>query len=389
MFYELFWPAKGGVETWIASVSKELVKKGHQVDVITGSIPETPKLEIMDGFTIRRIGGKILQKNLFYTPGYGNLKRQILWMLFIAIPFWRHHKDEYDIIHAHIHPSFLGALFGAGPKKLIWTWHGTYHNLYFKMFPLFQAFFYELADHLIVKFPFSACITVDRHTMKIAIEHLKAPHNKRIYVIDNGVDIERFRPLKVEKPKDWPNGFHIVSARRLVPKSGIQYLIPSLKSIVRERPDVHTMIYGSGPMEKNLLQITRKSGLERNVHFMGEVSYDEIPYIYNASDLIVVPSLIEGSPLSCFEAMACGKLLITCPVGGIIDIAPQELVLYAEPANYESLERTLRKAIFEMCQEDRQRIGEMAMEHVKKYFTLEKTTEQILKVYEIVLQCSK
>lgn len=385
MFYELFWPAKGGIEAWIASVSRELVKRGHQVDVITGCVPGAPQSEVLDGINIRRIGGKILTTNHFYTPGYGNLKRQIYWMLFIAIPFWRRHRTEYDIIHAQIHPSFLGALFGAGPGRLVWTWHGTYHNLYYQMFPFFQASFYELADHLIVRFPFSACIAVDSNTLKLAVNHLKAKRN-RIHVIVNGVDVEAFQPFKAQKPEEWPKGFHIVSTRRLVPKAGLQYLLPSLTSIVRERPDVHAMIYGDGPMKEELLRITQTLRLDKNVHFLGETAYESMPRIYNASDLVVAPSLIEGTPLSCLEAMACGKLLVTCPVGGIPDIAPEELVLYAEPASEKSLEKALRRAILEMSEEDRCRIGGKAMEHVRKHFTWGNTVDRILEIYEAVLQ---
>ncbi len=119
---------------------------------------------------------------------------------------------------------------------------------------------------------------------------------------------------------------------------------------------------------------------------MGSLPYRYMPKIYNAADIIVIPSLIEATSISCLEAMACGKLLITCPVGGVPEIAPKELVIYAKPRNVESLEKSLEKAVFKTTEKEREKIGKKARKHIEKNFTWEKTVNKILKVYKNVLK---
>jgi len=383
MFYELFWPTRGGLETWIASVSKELMKRGHEVDIITGAIPNQPKEEIIENLHIKRIDWKGIMKSS-YIPGYTNIKRQFFWLL-VGKLFWKVHKNDYDIIHPHVQSSLIATLLGGGPKKIVWTWHGTYHKQLYQMYPFFQAFFYDIGEHVAINLPYAACITADEYTKSLAVKHMGADP-KRIFPVSNGVDIKMFKPLKVRKPKNWPKGFHIVSTRRLVPKTGLQFLIPAMKKIVEKREDVYLMIYGDGPLKKELIKIRKNLKLENNVYLMGASPYSQMPKIYNSADVVAIPSLIEATSISCLEAMACGKLLITCPVGGVPEIAPRNMVLYAKPGDVKSLEKTLIKAIFNMNENGRKKIGIKARKHIEKNFTWEKTVNKILKVYETVLK---
>jgi len=384
MFYELFWPSYGGIETWIASVSKELIKRGHEVDIITGGIPKQPKHEIINGLSVIRIDYHNIMAKLFI-HGFSALKRQIIWSTIVGRRFWKHHKNDYDIIHAHVQSSMIAALLGAGPEKLVWSWHGTYHGLYWKMYPPHWALFYELMEHVSSRLPFAACITADKYTKNLVVKHMNANPSK-FFPVPNGVDINKFKPMKVSKPKNWYGKFHVITTRRLVPKTGIQFLIPAMKPIIDNRPDVHLIIYGGGPMLNFLVSLAKKLKIERNVHFMGPATYSEMPKIYNAADVVAIPSLIEATSLSCLEAMACEKTVVTCPVGGVPEIAPNNTVIYTIPSNIKSLEMGLEKAIVEMNSRNRNKLGNKARKHIIKNFTWKKTVDGILKVYETVLK---
>ena len=180
MFYELFWPTRGGLETWIASVSKELMKRGHEVDIITGAIPNQPKEEIIENLHIKRIDWKGIMKSS-YIPGYTNIKRQFFWLL-VGKLFWKVHKNDYDIIHPHVQSSLIATLLGGGPKKIVWTWHGTYHKQLYQMYPFFQAFFYDIGEHVAINLPYAACITADEYTKSLAVKHMGADP-KRIFPV--------------------------------------------------------------------------------------------------------------------------------------------------------------------------------------------------------------
>lgn len=383
MFYELFWPSYGGIETWIASVSKELIKRGYDVDIITGGIPNQSNHEVIDGLNIIRIDYHDIMAKLFI-QGFSALKRQIIWSTIVGRRFWKYYKNDYDIIHAHVQSSMIAALLGAGPKKLVWSWHGTYHGLYWDMYPFHWALFYETMEHLSSRLPFAACITADEYTKKLAVNHMHANPSK-FFPVANGVDVDMFKPMKVSKPKNWDGNFHIVTTRRLVPKTGIQFLIPAIEPIIKEIPDTHLMIYGGGPMSDTLVSLTKKLKIEKNVHFMGPAPHSEMPKIYNAADVVAIPSLIEATSLSCLEAMSCGKTIVTCPVGGVPEIAPKNTVIYTTPGNIKSLEKGLRKAIIEMSSSDRKKLGNKAFKHVSNNFTWKHTVNKILKIYEKVL----
>lgn len=380
MFYELFWPTRGGIESWIANVSRELESRGHEVDIITGAIPGQPSDERLDGLHVIRVGG--VMKRTF-THGYASPLRQFAWVPSGAGYLLKHAK-EYDLIHAHVQASMLAALLGAGSRKLVWSWHGTYHQQLWRMYPAQQALFYEVAEHIAVKLPYAACITGDAYTKKLAMRHMGA-NPARLFPVENGVDTEMFRPMTVGKPEGWPDGFCLVTTRRLVPKNGLQFLIPALKPIVEKDRDVHLMIYGDGPDRRKLEALSDGNGLSGNVHFMGPAPLERMPSVYSAADAVVIPSLIEATSLSCLEAMACGKALVTCPVGGVPEIAPPDKVIYTEPGNVASLTKGLERVI-EMGAEGRETLGRKAREHVSRNFTWKHTVDKILDVYGKVLK---
>jgi len=60
--------------------------------------------------------------------------------------------------------------------------------------------------------------------------------------------------------------------------------------------------------------------LDLNVKFLGWIPYEELPYIYDAADVTVVPSYSEGDPLTIPESLACGTPVIATNVGGSLSI---------------------------------------------------------------------
>jgi len=199
--------------------------------------------------------------------------------------------------------------------------------------------------------------------------------------VHNGVDCEMFYPAAVEKPPEWGKGFHILTARRLVYKNGIQFLIQALQEIVRQRPDISLIIYGKGPMEIKLRKLAERLNMANNVRFLGVANHNDMPQLYNAADLIAIPSLMEASSLSVLEAMACSKPILTCPVGGISEVAPEGCVVYAEPGNVESIRRQLQYMLFEMSDSERREMGTLARERVCRNFTWARAVDRLERIY--------
>ncbi|TSC69897.1 MAG: group 1 glycosyl transferase, partial [Parcubacteria group bacterium Gr01-1014_49] len=103
---------------------------------------------------------------------------------------------------------------------------------------------------------------------------------------------------------------------RLVRKNGIDTVIDALALLPAR---VHFVIYGAGPLEKELKLQAASCKLSERVHFMGHISYAEMPVALASHDIFVRPSRSEGMGNSFIEAMAAGLPVIATQEGGIAD----------------------------------------------------------------------
>ncbi|RPJ52268.1 MAG: hypothetical protein EHM23_33100, partial [Acidobacteria bacterium] len=162
---EVFRPSRGGLETYLLQISRELVRQGHSLDVITGAIPGAPAVEyVPEGYRIIRIDypGNWIRRAT--SPGQAGMLRQLLWMPLVARYLSRHGGD-YDVVHAHLVPSAVAAVLGRQGPKLIWTSHGSYREVASETWGLPKALFYEIAERVSVRLPYVRCITVS-HRLK-------------------------------------------------------------------------------------------------------------------------------------------------------------------------------------------------------------------------------
>jgi len=152
----------------------------------------------------------------------------------------------------------------------------------------------------------------------------KISKNKKIFLIPNGVDIDKFKidpPAGGEKLKI--NGKTIITVSRLVKKNGVGDLIEAFRLLVTSYQlpvtSYQLIIIGDGPLREDLeLRITNYE-LRGCIKIIGKVLPDEIPKYLARADVFVRPSLSEGLGTAFLEAMAAGLPVIGTPVGGILD----------------------------------------------------------------------
>jgi glycosyltransferase involved in cell wall biosynthesis len=150
------------------------------------------------------------------------------------------------------------------------------------------------------------------------LAEIGVPLEKRIF-IPNGVDLDRFAPLSVDKKSilrhsmNLPEGLIVVFSGRLDPEKRVNQLIEIWDEIIKKYPDSTLLILGSGTEEENLKKMAGS-----NVRFEGNVK-DVAPYL-SVSDVFVLPSSTEGLSNSLLEAMASGLASIVTSVGGATDL---------------------------------------------------------------------
>jgi glycosyltransferase involved in cell wall biosynthesis len=143
---------------------------------------------------------------------------------------------------------------------------------------------------------------------------------KMIDVVYPGVDTERFRPgdkRDARRLLDLPQDeFIFTCVRRLEPRMGVDVAIQAMKIL----PDARLVICGDGSSQRHLRALTAELGLEPRVTFLGKVSEAQLPSVYRAADVSVVPTIaLEGFGLVVLESFSSGRPVITTDVGGLME----------------------------------------------------------------------
>ena len=138
-------------------------------------------------------------------------------------------------------------------------------------------------------------------------------------VIPNGIDIERFAPLRAKRPKRVPPVFGLVG--RIVPIKDCKTFIRAMRIIVSQLPEAQGWLVG--PEEENpkyveeCKQLARSLGLERHVSFLG---FRNVSEILPQLGLLMLTSISEAFPLALVEALASGLPVVATDVGACRNI---------------------------------------------------------------------
>lgn len=150
----------------------------------------------------------------------------------------------------------------------------------------------------------------------------------RIYVVPNGVDLDRFCPR--DSPERLRQELHIQSEDKVAvwvgrftrEKGWVEILSASAK-IAARIPNYRLLMVmaGLGKRHEQFLQKVRRFGLEDAVRLVEDVSYSDLPDYYRLGNILVAPLHgPEGQPLVLIEAMACGLPIVASCIAPVVDI---------------------------------------------------------------------
>ena len=213
-----------------------------------------------------------------------------------------------------------------------------------------------------------------KNCAKIAsISRSIAPKSPKAVVVHNGVPVNLFKPINVDKLKK-DLGLNnkkltIGYFGRLDPLKGIPYLIEAMKDL---KEDFNFIVVGDGELKNKYKKLAPYA------RFLGRIDYRKMPYYYNLCDIVVSPSLSEGLGFTVIEAMSCGKAVIATKVGGIPEVIKNKnLGILVQPKN----SKEIKDAIIRLSDAKlRKKIGLNAREHVMINFAWEKQMKKLVKV---------
>ncbi len=142
----------------------------------------------------------------------------------------------------------------------------------------------------------SGIVLVARHLDRVLPRNIE---RGKVRVIPCGIDLSRFRPMSAADCRlrlGWePGVFHV--------------LFPANGGDPVKRPWL---------ADAAVLEL-KKSGVNVRLHRLSGVAYDEVPVWINASDVLVLTSLHEGSPTVVKEALACNVAVVSVDVGDVAE----------------------------------------------------------------------
>jgi len=359
----LFPPKRlGGTEIAAYNIAKHLATRSHHVHVITSLDKGLSKESIEDGFHIHRVSR---QKVKFL--GIISYWLKVFWLL---------KKINPDIVHTQsIGAGIPGVLAKKILKRPYVVWgRGSEIYLPWRFKEVISKLVLRNADAVIA-------LTED---MKREIRKIC---DKDIYVIPNGVDLERFENLSrenIRRKLEITNEQKIVIfAGTLRPIKGVKYLIQAMNIIRQKNTKASLMLIGDGEERQSLEELVKESNLGDCVTFVGQVPNEEVLEYMAASDVFVLPSLSEGFPLVILEAMASGLPIVATKVGGLPEIIKEgDNGFLVEPK--DSVEITEKVLLLLQGKELRQRIAKNNRQRAKDY-AWAKVVDSVEQVYQKVV----
>lgn len=173
----------------------------------------------------------------------------------------------------------------------------------------------------------------------------------RIRIVPGGFDPTAFAqaPRKEEARERFgiPSDARlVVCVRRLQSRMGLENLVDAAARLARSQPGLIVAIAGKGPLTPSLQERIERYGLQGRVRLLGFVPDADLPALYAAADLSVVPTVaLEGFGLIVAESMAAGTAVVASRVGALPELlAGFSEQLLADP-NAEDLARVLSGAL--------------------------------------------
>ena len=321
-----FPPHVGGVGVHIHTLSKELVRQGHEVYVI--NYPHK-NIEDIDGIHV--IGTKGLN-----IPGVRGLmfKKNAKKALENLIE-----KEDIDIIHGHYLFPAGAAAVEVGKEHGIKTYvtaHGSDMFEVYKKQPLMRSTIKNVLKKADRVFAVSNAL---KH--EIIATGVTGISNKT-KICWNSVDIDKFSPkennsFKIEnKLTDKPI---VLFVGNIIRRKNVESLLEAKKIA---NSDYYLVIVGDGPLFKKLNKKVEDENI-RDVIFTG--SRNDVENIIPSCDVLVLPSFSESFGLVLIEALACGKPVIGSNVGGITEIINENVGLLVNPNKVSSIASAIDKVI--------------------------------------------
>src|SRR5664280_1586594 len=296
-------------------------------------------------------------------PGVRGLAYQFFYFLEAILAADELRKNTIDHVHNHIGDQSGTVTMLAAQLA------GIGYSITFHGWPVFFDAKYSRIKEKVLGARFTRSISYFCRSQLMMFSECNDP--TAFKVVHCGLNIAKYayRPPKQQIKR-------LFCAARLSPEKGLAFAIEALSLLLAKGNDLELRLAGDGPSKSHLESLTTRLGLADRVQFLGFLTEDEVIGELQASDLFVLPSFVEGVPVSAIEAMAVGVPVIATNIAGTSELIEDgKTGILIRPSDSQALAEAVVRMIEDY--EFRLNAAEQARRKVVEEFDIDKETAKL------------
>lgn len=363
-FSGYFLPFLGGIERYTDKLTRELVKLGYGIIIVTTNHDNLPDIVEDEGRKIYRFPSRkqfkqrypLIDKSERFKQMYSELKNE---------------KVDYVICNTRFQLTTVMGLKFAKEKQIpsLVLDHGSSHfTVNNKILDVFGAIYEHLLTSYVKSFKPEFYAVSKRSSNWI--KHFGIDASGVIYNSVSGDLANQFSQAKLIEKED--NQLVITYAGRILKEKGVPMLIDTFNS-AKFPANVSLQIAGDGPILNELVANNHNP----QISFLGKLNFDDTMALMSQSDIFVYPSMYpEGLPTSILEAGLLGNAIIATDRGGTTEVITDDSLGIIIEEN----EGSLKSALIDLINnpEKRTSLQENIFKRISKDFTWDQTAIKLI-----------
>lgn len=358
---------EGGVEIVVGKLAEKMSEAGHDVTVYNrrgAHVSSGVKNDDRKKYDY----GKI---HVVTVPT--SQKKSLNAIIYSFLATMKAISGKYDVIHFHAEgPCSMIPLAKLFKKKTVATIHGL--DWQRAKWGGFATKFLLFGEKMAAKYA-DEVIVLSRNVE----EYFEKTYGRKTNYIPNGIDEPVYREPNIIRHKwDIKGGDYFLFLARIVPEKGLHYLLNAYKKLNTDKKLV--IVGGSSHSEEYYNEMKELAKWDQRVIMTGFLQGEELEEWFSNAYAYVLPSDIEGMPISLLEAMSYGNLCIVSDIPENTEVtgaAGMRFIKSDEASLRECLEQALALAPEEYADRRKQ-----SKESVLARFNWDDVVHETLQLYE-------
>lgn len=360
---------EGGVEIVVEQLATRMSALGHEVTVYNRkgahvSGKENTTFEYKKKFNYKGI--HVITIPTFEKKSLNAIVYSFLAALHAAV-------HSYDVVHFHAEgPCVMIPLVKLSGKRCVATIHGL--DWQRSKWGGFATRFLLFGEKMAAKYA-DEIIVLSKNVQA----YFRETYGRDVQYIPNGVDKqEKIASQIITRKYDLKGRDYYLFLARIVPEKGLHYLIKAYEQLKTDKK----LVIAGGSSHTDEYMDTIKGMCEKNpdIIMTGFVQGQELQELFSNCYAYILPSDIEGMPISLLEAMSFGCNCLVSNIAENMEVVKDKAFSF-EKSNVDSLSDSLRE-LEDLSMEEWEQKGAVIQKYVQENFGWDDVTMQTVKLYE-------